>query len=71
MKISILERIKKEALEKKRAEQDKMREELIEEYRMNAHVMVANEIAKAKFQMEAEFEQVIQARILEINSKRD
>ena len=38
---------------------------------MTAHVMVANEIAKAKFLMQAEFEQVIQARNFEISSERN
>jgi len=46
-----------------------MRQELIEEYRLEAHHYVANEIAKAKFRMQTELDQKINALTSEISSK--
>ena len=55
-KISVLEKVRREAIEKQRTEREMLRQEVIQEYRIAAQVFIAEEIAKARFQKQLELE---------------
>ena len=52
----MLEKVRLEAIEKQRTERKMLRQEVIQEYQIAAQVFIADEIAKARFQMQLELE---------------
>ena len=54
----MLEKVRSEAIERKRAEREVVRQELIEEYRNAAQVFIETEIAQARLQLQLELEQL-------------
>ena len=59
-----LHKSKDKAAVQKMQERDKLRQEVVAEYQASANNFVAEEIAKAKFQMEQEFERKLQEEAL-------